>query len=240
MEMSHKREMERLWRICFNDDEDFINFFFTDLYHAVTPFLHIENSELASMLFTIPIEIISGERCCKGHYVYGACTLPQYRRRGFMASLLARAAEDASLRGDQFSLLIPATGRLFSYYKSMGYTQTARGYFPRNIVLTEEGRRVEPEEYFSARSCHLADIPHGVFPNEISALVRSRLQNEGYYCEKTAEGYCLCKDFPNGKHCIETIPFGEQDRADYCVLRPLQGQAPNFSDCYFNLLFDWK
>lgn len=56
-------------------------------------------------------------------YIYGACTLPRYRARGYMGRLIDTALRRALERGDALCTLIPASGSLCDYYGHFGFAR---------------------------------------------------------------------------------------------------------------------
>lgn len=62
----------------------------------------------------------------KGFYLYSACTLPQYRGKGIMHSLVQYALEDQAKQGRTFCMLKPATEELFGFWAKMGFTNITK------------------------------------------------------------------------------------------------------------------
>ena len=109
--------LKSIWLDCFEEQEDAAALFFQrnhTVYHA---YACESDGRLVSALY-----LIDGTLCgCRAHYLCGASTLPGYRKRGIMSALITYALEDASRRGDRYSLLYPANDALYGFYARLGY-----------------------------------------------------------------------------------------------------------------------
>ena len=110
-------ELKNLWLSCFEDSEEATRLFFErnkNTYHAYTAIL---DSKIVSALYLIDCKL-GGENA---HYLCGAATLPEYRKRGIMSALIEYSLNDAKSRGDRFSVLLPANAELYRFYSAHGY-----------------------------------------------------------------------------------------------------------------------
>ena len=110
-------ELKKLWLGCFEDREEAADLFFErnkDTYHAYAATV---GGKLVSALYLIDCKLC-GENA---HYLCGASTLPEYRKRGIMGGLIEYSLNDAKNRGDRSSVLLPANEKLYGYYGARGY-----------------------------------------------------------------------------------------------------------------------
>ena len=110
-------ELKNLWMSCFDDSEKATELFFErnkDTYHAYAAIL---DGKIVSALYLIDCRL--GEE--NAHYLCGAATLPEFRKRGIMSKLIEYSLNDAKSRGDRFSVLLPANVGLYRYYSALGY-----------------------------------------------------------------------------------------------------------------------
>ena len=110
-------ELKNLWMSCFDDSEKATELFFErnkNTYHAYAAIL---DGKIVSALYLIDCRL--GEE--NAHYLCGAATLPEYRKRGIMGELIEYSLNDAKSRGDRFSVLLPANVGLYRYYSALGY-----------------------------------------------------------------------------------------------------------------------
>ena len=111
------KTLKKLWLSCFEDSEEAAGLFFErnkDTYHA---YVAEADERLVSALYLIDCKL-GGENA---HYLCGAATLPEFRKRGIMSALIEYALNDAKGRGDRYSVLLPASEGLYRYYGALGY-----------------------------------------------------------------------------------------------------------------------
>lgn len=116
------QQIKNMCVVCFDMEIDEVEYVFEQKYISTDICYAIEDKEkICCMLFTVPCYItIDGEKK-KGHYIYGACTLPEYRHRGLMHRLVEYANKQTAEKGDKFSALLPANRPLYDFYSDMGY-----------------------------------------------------------------------------------------------------------------------
>ncbi len=118
---SEKESLADLWKVCFGDDDEYIAGFFENRFNPEETLVIREDGAVRSMLFLLPGEVKADGEMFSAAYLYAACTHPDCRGKGFMASLLSAAKEHCSQKGLDFICLVPAQESLFAYYAEHGY-----------------------------------------------------------------------------------------------------------------------
>ncbi len=116
-------EMERLWLLAFGENERaWAELFFAHRFVPEQSLVYLENGVLASMLFMLPLTLVSGEK-----HVFRALYLRRLHRPG---SAFARVQHRTARRGRKMTqgahadILVPSSEGLFDYYAARGfYTQ---------------------------------------------------------------------------------------------------------------------
>lgn len=121
--MDSKEQIKRLWKTCFNDSDEFIRFFFEQIYRKENAVCIEEGGKVVSVMQILPYEMTWCNTIIPVSYVYAACTDPEMRNRGLMGRLIEKAHAQMLKRGDCMSILIPANRSLFEYYRKQGYTE---------------------------------------------------------------------------------------------------------------------
>ena len=111
-----KREVMELWRICFDDTEEFVQFYFDKKYKEENALVYWDEQGAAIAALQTPLypmtfgvtQIVTG-------YISGACTHPLARARGVMTKLLREAFYVMRGRKIPVSTLIPASEWLYDY-----------------------------------------------------------------------------------------------------------------------------
>lgn len=123
-------ELAKIWQICFDEPPRPAHFFLNNCFRPKNSLVYSMGGKIASVIYFLPARVALENGCAQAHYIYAAATLPQYRGRGMMLSLLAAAARRGAGRGDRYSVVLPATEGLYSLYEKAGY----RDFFETDIV----------------------------------------------------------------------------------------------------------
>ncbi|WP_455586974.1 GNAT family N-acetyltransferase [Bacteroides sp.] len=121
-----KEKVKALWRLCFDDSEEFINMYFRLRYNNEVNIAIKSGDEIISALQMLPYPMTFCGKTIQTSYISGACTHPDYRGKGVMRELLSQAFSRMTRNGIALSTLIPAEPWLFDYYARMGYAPVFR------------------------------------------------------------------------------------------------------------------
>lgn len=116
-----KEAVKSLWRECFNESEEFLEFYFRYKYSEDVNMVITEQDEVIAALQMLPYSMEFCKTIIPTSYISGVCTHPDYRQRGAMRNLLEQSF--ASMYGNDvlFATLIPAQKWLFDYYARLGF-----------------------------------------------------------------------------------------------------------------------
>lgn len=132
--------VRQMWKICFGDTEEFIDIFFTDKFRNENTLIYIEDNMPVASLQMLPYTITFYGETIPFAYLAGLCTLPEYRRRGYMEQLILEAHSVLSQRGIPLAILIPAEDWLYGFYEKYGYQQVfdkSEELIPLNKILEQ-------------------------------------------------------------------------------------------------------
>lgn len=216
-----------LYAVCFGDEEseaeDFLRFFFSQPDFMML--LATKNERIVSMISLIPAHLaIENGEFCRGFYLYGIGTLPQYRKQGFSNRLMACARELTTDLGYDFLMLVPASKNLVSFYEKQGFTT----HFPKETpqsncsftMLQNDCSNFSPisiKEYLSLRK-NLENCT-GVFSlseSFVSRALEMVAENLRFYKRNSSRETGLCfytskekyKQKEPSLHFLEqTVPF---------------------------------
>lgn len=115
------QQIKEMCMTCFDMDKEEVDFVFDKKYISLEICYAVkQNEKLCSILFTVPCTMLCDKEV-KGHYIYGACTLPEYRHQGIMHKLIKYALSESEKKGHVFSALLPANKGLYDFYGELGY-----------------------------------------------------------------------------------------------------------------------
>lgn len=118
-----KSSVMQMWKVCFDDSDDFIDLYFRTKYRNENTLVKIVDGMVVASLQMLPYEMTFGDNRISTAYISGACTLPEKRQKGYMKELLSVAFVEMKKRKILLSTLIPQDNELSSFYKKMGYTE---------------------------------------------------------------------------------------------------------------------
>lgn len=131
-----KEQVKALWKLCFEDSEEFVEMYFKLRYKSEVNVAIQSGDEVISALQMLPYPMTFCGEMVQTSYISGACTHPDFRSKGVMRELLSQSFAQMLRNGIQFSTLIPAEPSLFDYYKRMGYA-TVFQYSVKEMTLPE-------------------------------------------------------------------------------------------------------
>lgn len=118
-------KLKEIWKICFQDTDDYINLFFEKMYSvgcAVVAEAETK-AEICSCMYVLDagnMPLPNGEkaRCC---YLYALGTMPEYRGMGLGGKVSKGAAQLGFDMGYDICITCPADDGLFEYYRKLGF-----------------------------------------------------------------------------------------------------------------------
>jgi predicted acetyltransferase len=116
-----KKDVMKLWKMSFNDSDDFIRFYFERIYREENTLMLKENGRPVSVLQMLPRQMTYCGNILSVAYICGVCTAPSERGKGRMRQLMELSVSEMQRRNYALAVLIPASGSLFNYYAQFDY-----------------------------------------------------------------------------------------------------------------------
>jgi predicted acetyltransferase len=116
-----KEQAILLYKLCFDDSDRFVDFYFEKRYTGKNHFTIIENSNAVAALQVIPYTMTFFGVKMNLAYLSAICTHPDFRRQGLMTKLLKKTHKQLFDNGIHAAFLIPAEPYLFDVYKKNCY-----------------------------------------------------------------------------------------------------------------------
>lgn len=187
--------MTFLWNEAFGDSEEDIMFFINQKFNPQNTLVYDVDGKIASMLFLLEGNMRINNKMYPSYYLYAACTLNEYRGRGYMSLLLDFAKKTASDRGYYYICLLPASESLYGYYEKYGY----KPVFKKKIFTVSSDKIIEmplSENYdsnnlFSLRENAFKDIDMFVWDNESINFAFEHHKLYGGQALSSCKGYML-------------------------------------------------
>lgn len=115
--------VRQMWKTCFNDTDEFLDIHFSYKYRNENTLIYFEEDKAVASLQMLPYTMTFYRDTIPFAYLAGLCTLPEYRRKGYMEQLIHEAHKVIADRGIPLSILIPAEDWLYGFYEKYDYEQ---------------------------------------------------------------------------------------------------------------------
>ena len=153
--MTTKDEVKTLWKLCFNDSDEFTDLYFKMRYKDEMNRVIREDGKIISALQMIPYPMTFCDEVISTSYISGACTHPDYRKHGAMKRLLKETHRCMYEDGVLLASLIPAEEWLFGYYARSGYAPVF-GYAVEQVRVD----RLRPVPSCRIEVCEFPGVEH--------------------------------------------------------------------------------
>ena len=118
-----RQQLMELWKRSFDDTDAFVRLFFTHVYRKENALYIEQGGRIVSALQMLPYTMQFYGKEIPVSYIYGACTHPEERGKGWMSALIQKAFKVMAERHIALTVIIPAEKSLFDYYRRFGYTE---------------------------------------------------------------------------------------------------------------------
>jgi len=200
-------ELKHIWKTCFKDEEEYIDFYFSNRYKAEQTFVHYKSEKAVAMLTLLPVSVVTSNKIFSAHYIYAVATLPEFQNQGISSALAAKADEYMRIVGDDLVVVVPATESLFDFYAGQGFSTA---FFRRVFSF-------EMNQIFST------DFVEGIPLNDIDKLYTLRekyFNNENFFVQWDKEALCYvvaeCR-LSGG----EVFYFSKNNQEGYIIVEPI-------------------
>jgi predicted acetyltransferase len=121
MNNSIKKQVKDLWKLCFDDSDEFIELYFNLRFNMQVNSWIDSGNQVIAALQRLPYTLNYYGEELDVSYISGACTHPEYRNKGVMRRLIAESFALMSHQSVAFCTLIPAEDWLYDYYGKLGF-----------------------------------------------------------------------------------------------------------------------
>lgn len=138
-------EARRLWKDCFFDSEQYMDYYFEEKTKDNQMLTLYEGDELVSMVHLNPYEVSFQKRTKTLHYIVGVATKKPYRKQGRMRTLLLESFSKMYERGEWFTYLMPASYSIYEPFDFRTiYTQKRVKGHPKKQFRIDERCQMKP------------------------------------------------------------------------------------------------
>lgn len=142
LEKQEHIKTRKLWERVFKEDTvEFLDYYYSVKTLENEIYVIEEDGEIVSMLHLNPYQMRIGNEVFKTHYIVAVATDENYRKRGYMATLLNHAMQVMKDRGEPFTFLMPAAEAIYKpfgfefVYEQKRGTFTGKAYVESNMTF---------------------------------------------------------------------------------------------------------
>ena len=136
---SHIPALKEIWRECFGDSDEYIDFFFKNRFKSCKTVIALYDGKTIGAAYLMPVKAYEYGTLKNGWYGYAIGILKKYRKKGIYAMMHEKIIEDIK---DGFYILCPANQKLCEYYASLGFKEFS---FLKTIRIENKGTNCEFE-----------------------------------------------------------------------------------------------
>lgn len=111
-----KNKLKMLWKDLFNDESDYISWYFDNIYKDEDTKIFLENKEIYGMLFENRYHLSVDNQRFMGRYLVGIGVAPEKRGEGVMKELLLKSLKEAYDFGEEFIYLTPIDKKIYERF----------------------------------------------------------------------------------------------------------------------------
>lgn len=212
-DMADKETLKALWKLCFNEEQGFLDWFFETRFLPDYCPVYEEGGGIASALHSLPVYISLRDSILPCAIVAGVATHPDYRGRGLMNKLLAFFMD--RLRQEGIPLIAHRPVNLEVYRSA--------GHFPASDSRFVELAAPAPRPL--ADDCMDWDIP-GHYADLYRCYARFAKRYSGMVQRSYADFVLKCGDYlASGASCVAALD-AQGDVEGYCLYFKEEGETP--------------
>ncbi len=137
-----KKDLISVTSRCFNEPKEIVTYFFENKFKTDNCFVCLENDKPVSVVNILDQKLMLKNKLYKVGYIYGVCTLPEFRGKGYMKKLLNYAESCIASKGYDCSFLVPESRYLERFYENIGY----RNFFKTKSVFLSKNEMIKLSE----------------------------------------------------------------------------------------------
>lgn len=225
-------KIREIWRECFGDPEQYIDFFLQNRYNSDDCFVARDQGEPVAMLHAFDCRIRLDGTLHPCRYFYAVGTLRSHQRQGIAGMLTRFAIEWGQRQGTEHFCLLPASGTLYDFYRKLGFFEFfyhRRTSLPVEKSLPPTLSPLTGRKLMELRENRFGGADGFVSWGELACdyVIRERVETGGkafLFSDGRQEMAALC--FRDDEGIVQVTEFtGEDDRALVAAVRQFYPDA---------------
>ena len=162
LDSSEHQDSRRLYETVFDEDSPtFVEYYYTEKTRDNQIYVVEEEGELRAMLHLNPYRLYVNGNEKNVNYIVAVATQKEYRKRGYMASLLKKALREMYRAGESFTFIMPASEIIYLPFDFRTvYEQTGKLYHKEDVkedgITITDAKPSDCREISESANRHLA------------------------------------------------------------------------------------
>lgn len=111
-----KNEVKNLWRYCFTDSDEYVDYYFENIYKKENNFIIKNNERIVCSLMTNKYQISIKDKITDTSYIVGVSSSPTDRGHGFASELIKNTLNTLYQKKEQVAMLMPIDTSIYTRY----------------------------------------------------------------------------------------------------------------------------
>lgn len=157
-----KAALKNIWQSGFFDDQNTVDTFFDKGENLFKCLVYADGEKPVAAMYIFDCTLNRGENGYKSAYLYALSTLPEYRGKGIMTSLIKYAEDYLGEKGYDYLFLAPSENSLCKYYEKLGFLPCDMkkcADIPADCIfdMPTETKALSAAEFYELRGSSFAD-----------------------------------------------------------------------------------
>ena len=157
-----KATLKNIWQSGFFDDQNTVDTFFDKGENLFKCLVYADGEKPVAAMYIFDCTLNRGENGYKSAYLYALSTLPEYRGKGIMTSLIKFAEDYLAEKGYDYLFLAPSENSLCKYYEKLGFLPCDMkkcADIPADCIfdMPTETKALSAAEFYELRGSSFAD-----------------------------------------------------------------------------------
>lgn len=203
------RELIEIWQDCFQDSDEYIDFFFQNRFPPEHTLIAIMQERIVGVAYLLPVTIVTEQEEKPALFGYAIGVLKNVRGSGIGTKMLGYILDFCNRQNCIF-LLHPANDRLVHFYHRVGLSKVC--YLKKAVFQYSPGSL--------KTSCIIADLE----PREYTKLRNRHFSRNGYIkWDESAVGYALAENALCGGFNLKISEQTSEGMQEYAVIGHMEG-----------------
>ena len=184
---NEKTQVKNLWKYCFNDTDEYMDYYFSKRYEYENNYLIKNADEVISSLMTNKYRLKINDGIKNVSYIVGVSSSPVHWGGGYASILISRTLSDLYEKGEDITMLMPIDSYIYTRYGFANIYNMLELEIPIDRIKFNK-TNLRAVYYEDNKMSHLIEIYNRCISNIASYFVRDASYFQNIIDEVKLEG----------------------------------------------------